>query len=250
MGLKLLCWTWYKNRLTVRGERRTVSLAWPKKQVCWEDLREKRSQEISRGRRNAGFKMGRDEMGAWEFGLYCFAVRYRSVVNSSEQGGHFGFRMLEHISFWGWTLLHGVTSRWNRAASGYRWVRAHCPFPPLLIHSLTAHTRPLFPTPFTFPPSLRSPYTYVKNTPAHFVCQFCVRQNISCVLSTLVRCTVPLCLWNRCKYSHVLSFTWTCGGHRAPLLICLTFCFLGIFETWWHTRRNQFWSFREMDESI
>jgi len=22
------------------------------------------------------------------------------------------------------------------------------------------------------------------------------------------------------------------------------------FETWWHTRRNQIWFFREMDESI
>lgn len=37
------------------------------------------------------------------------------------------------------------------------------PFPhSLYIPSLTAHIRPLFPTPFTFLPSLRAPYTYIK----------------------------------------------------------------------------------------
>ena len=39
----------------------------------------------------------------------------------------------------------------------------------LYIPPLTAHTRPLFPTPLSFPPSLRAPYMYIKHA-----CALCV----------------------------------------------------------------------------
>jgi len=62
------------------------------------------------------------------------------------------------------------------------------PFPhSIYIPSLTAHTRPPLSHSFHLP-SLTARSIYVhKNTPAHFVCQFCVRKNIRYVLSTVLR---------------------------------------------------------------
>jgi hypothetical protein len=161
--LLLLGWAWYENRQTVRGERHTVSLALPKKQVCWEDLKEEGPLERSRGRWNAGFKMGREEMGYEN--LDCIAmghvtVRWLTRVNKTVTSGSVS-----------WSISASEDEHWHTAITvvdiALSLVFVGCeliaPFPhSLYIPSLTAHTRPLFPTPFTFPPSLRAPYKYIK----------------------------------------------------------------------------------------